>query len=396
MAGIAFLLVAVLCIVLLFTIMPPADPTNPTDTTGGDSEMESTGSTTQSETSSQPIDPATLNLDLSKDVHFFGRTYVEDGIHYFNWSASGFSVRFKGSGVMAVLYSNDVAINHKAYIKIYIDGVEQKDVMLTKTEQMVTLAEGLDPNVEHTVHVLKRTASDSSRAGVGQIRLKDGQILPPEEDKELLFEFIGDSLMVGYAAAYDATKQSGWSTTTEDVTGTYCKQIADAFDADFNVIGTSGKGIVRNNGGDTYALMPEIYKHLDFFNQKGVLYDFQRQADVIVINLGTNDESAANKNLSPDIFKTGLRQFLKDVRAKNPNAYIVYAYGLTRSALMDEIEDVINELRGSGDNRICLVKLQECSATERHLNHSKRAAYVSRGEAIIDKIEEITGWKATN
>jgi hypothetical protein len=36
--------------------------------------------------------------DLEEDVLYLGRTYEMDGAQWFNWSASGFSVRFQGSG----------------------------------------------------------------------------------------------------------------------------------------------------------------------------------------------------------------------------------------------------------------------------------------------------------
>ena len=350
----------------------------------------------QGSTESQPVYSTSLTYDLNKDVRFFGRTYEEDGIHYFNWSASGFSVRFKGSGVMAEIYSNDVTIAHKAYIKVYVDGVEMDDVMLKTTKQSVILAMDLDPEKEHTVCVLKRTSADNSQAGVGEIRLKDGCILPPEEDKELLFEFLGDSLTVGYVAAHGGNRANAWSTTTEDVTGTYCKQIADAFHADYNVIAISGKGVALNNDGTSKGTLPEIYKQLDFFNKPNVVHDFKRQADVIVINLGTNDEAPSNKNLTPEAFKAALRQFLKDIRERNPKAYIIYAYGLTRDGLLDEMEETINQLRSEGDRRVCLVKLKMCESWEKNLNHTERDAYVSRGESIIEKIEEITGWQAVN
>ena len=338
--------------------------------------------------------PDVLSFDLASEVHFFGRTYAENGAYFFNWSASGFSVRFRGSGVSAVITSSAPGGSNNAYLKIYVDGVEMEDVELKSKTQTVNLAAGLDPSKEHTVRVLKRTNARSSTAAVTDIRLTDGEKLSPEKNSSRLIEFIGDSLTVGYAASKTAPGATAWSTATEDVTRTYVKQIADAFDADYNVVAISGRGIVRNTGGDTDKLMPFLYGYLDQYNNPGVAYDFARQPDVIVINLATNDASGNNSSLTAAEFKTGLRAFLKDVRAKNPNAEIVYAYGLTSTKYSAEIKSVVEEMRSAGDAHISYLQLKVCSASEKLLNHTTAEAYVSRGEAIIELISSLTGWKA--
>ena len=339
-------------------------------------------------------EPAPVRLDLEKDVLYFGRTYAKSRIHWFNWSGSGFVFRFQGSSVAAEFYSNAPDTRNLAYLKVYVDGVEMEDILLKEESQIVMLAEGLDPEKEHTVEVRKRTNARSSTAGVGRIVLMDGTILTPPEPKERLIEFLGDSLTVGYVAAKGGKTATAWSTTTEDVTGTYCPQIAGAFGAEYHATAISGRGIVRNNGGDTDVLFPDIYPQLDLYNNPGVEYDFARQPDVIVINLGTNDESAANAQLSKAVFQEGLYQFLKVVRQHNPDAQIVYAYGMVRIGLSGDIEAVVSRLQAEGDNRIHYLQLEQCQSWELNLNHTVSTAYTSRADALIVKIEEITGWKA--
>ena len=257
---------------------------------------------------------------------------------------------------------------------------------------MVTLAEGLDPEQEHTVQVRKRTNARSSTAGLSRLVLMDGTILEPEKPKERTIEFLGDSLTVGYMASKAGKTASGWSTTTEDVTGTYCPQIAEAFDAQYQVVAVSGRGIVRNNGGDAQTLFPEIYRQLDYYNNPDVPWDFAVQPDVLVINLGTNDESEANETLNPEEFRQGLYAFLKELRQYYPNAQLLYTYGLVRTGLSEEIQAVITQLQNEGDDHIHYLQLTQCEKWELNLNHTVASAYDSRGEEIIDKIRQITGW----
>lgn len=339
----------------------------------------------------QPVDLPD-KYDLEKDVLYFGRTYMKSRIQWFNWSGSGFSVRFKGSGVAAEIYSNAPGTKDLAYLKVYVDGVEQKDILLKEECQIIMLAEGLDPDQEHTVEVRKRTNIRSSTAGVGRILVMDGHILEPEKPKERRIEFLGDSLTVGYVASKEGKTASAWSTTTEDVTKTYCTQIADAFDAEYQVVAMSGRGVVRNNGGDAEGVFPDIYREMDYYHNPGVAYDFAVQPDVIVINLGSNDESAANATLSPDVFRQGLYDFLKEVRQYNPDAQIIYAYGLVRKGLSETISSVVTQLSNEGDEKIHYLQLEQCQSWELNLNHTVASAYASRGEALIEKVKEITGW----
>lgn len=346
-------------------------------------------------TPTEEFNMESVDMDIDTDALFFGRTYDKAGIRWMNWSGSGFSVRFQGSGLAAEFYSNASDAKNIAYLKVYIDGVEQEDIRLQKDIQMVMLAEDLDPKTEHMVEVRKRTNALSSTAGVSRLVLTDGKVLEPQQSKERLVEFLGDSLTVGYVASKEGKTATAWSTMTEDVTGTYIPQIAKAFDAEYQVVAISGRGVVRNNGGDADILFPDIYGKTDYFNAPDKEYDFKTQPDVIVINLGTNDESDANKNLSAKTFRKGLKEFLQEVRKNNPDAQILYTYGLVRVGLSKHIQTVIAELQKAGDANIHYLQLEQCQSWELNLNHTVSTAYTSRGEAIIQKIKEITGWEVS-
>lgn len=353
------------------------------------------GSAGEETAPTEEIDMTPVDLDIEKDALYFGRTYAKARIRWMNWSGSGFSVRFQGSGLAAEFYSNAPEARDWAYLKVYIDGVEQEDIRLNKDIQTVMLAENLDPTAEHTVEVRKRTNARSSTAGLSRLVLMGGKVLEPEQPKERLIEFLGDSLIVGYMAGKDGKTATAWSTMTEDITGTYCPQVAKAFGAEYQVVAISGRGIIRNNGGDSETTFPDIYKKRDIYNDPDTDYDFAVQPDVIVVNLGSNDESEANKNLPVKEFRKGLKAFLEDVRQSNPDAQILYTYGLVRVELSDDIQQVVNELREAGDDKIHYLQLEQCQKWELNLNHTVAKAYIPRGEAIIEKIQEITGWEVS-
>jgi len=330
--------------------------------------------------------------DLQEDVRYLGRTYKSGDTQWFNWSASGFCVRFQGSGLKAKIASNAPNATNYAYLKVYVDGVEQTDIVLDQTTQTVVLAEGLVPDEIHTVEVRKRNSPRSSTAGLLSMEVLDGKKLAPEAAKDKLIEFVGDSLTVGYSAADVNKTATAWSTATEDGTKTYSKQVADAFDADYMVTAISGRGVVMNNGGASGYLFPEIYPELDIYNVPGTAYDFALQPDVVVINLGTND--ATNSGLDLDAFQTGVYNFIGTVRKNNPNARIIWAYGLRTDKMTAEvaaaIEEAVAQVNREGDTQVYYLPL--AVASDMHLNHPTAAAYAPSGEKIIEKIEEITGW----
>lgn len=333
--------------------------------------------------------------DLQEDVLYLGRTYESGDAQWFNWSASGFAVQFQGSGLKAKIASNAPDEKNYAYLKVYVDGVEQEDILLDQTLQIVTLAEGLNPDEVHRVEVRKRNSPRSSTAGVLNMELLDGQKLAPPEAKQRLIEFVGDSLTVGYSAADVNKTQTAWSTKTEDGTKTYSKQVADALDADYMVTAISGRGVVMNNSGGSGYLLPEIYPELDIHNIPGQAYDFSAQPDVIVINLGTND--ATNSDLDIAAFQAGVVDFIRLVRAHNPNAQIIWAYGLRKdnrtADVAAAIEAAVAQLGAEGDGNVHYLPL--ALAADMHLNHPTADAYEPSGELLIEKINEITGWEVS-
>ena len=335
--------------------------------------------------------------DLESDVLYMGRVYETNDTQWFNWSASGFKVQFQGSGIKAQIASNAPNETNYAYLKVYVDGVErEQDILLDEKLQTITLAEDLDPNETHTVEVRKRNSPRSSTAGLVHLELTDGTKLARPAEKERLIEFVGDSLTVGYSAAItDTAGTTAWSTATEDGTKTYSKQVADALNAEYMVTAISGRGVVMNNGGSTKEpVLPYIYPKLDYYNDPDTNYDFSLQPDVIVINLGTND--ATNADLDIGVFQTGVVDFINLVRQKNPNAKIIWAYGLrsdNRTADVDAaIQAAVAQVNADGDSNVHYLALDLVPSTQTDLNHPLAEGYVPSGELLIDKIGELTGW----
>ncbi len=340
-------------------------------------------------------------FDIENEVRWIGRTYVGgNGEHYFNWTNSGFEFAFYGTGATAQLESSNPGGTHTAYLVVYVDGVRaSKDIEMNFRKATVVLADGLAPG-NHTLKVVKRTNGRSSTAALRRLWVhEEGSKLAPPEQPCRKMQFIGASITVGYGTIN--TGASTWSTATEDGTVTFAALTAEYFGADNQTVAISGRGVVRNNGGDSKKVAPLLYKCIDYTMcpdyesglTPGVLYDqSQYQADVVVIDVGGNDSTVAD--LDPAEFQAGCKAFIKQVRAAQPSAAIIYVHGFTRLGLIEEIQAAVAEVRAEGDNKVYFQQLATITSSEKYIGHPTAAAHADRAQTLIAKVAEVTGWKA--
>ena len=115
-------------------------------------------------------------------------------------------------------------------------------------------------------------------------------------------------------------------------------------------------------------------------------YAFDYNPDVVVINLGTNDWAENQATYQNDAL--GL---LKLVRAKNPKATIVWAYGM-----MDQDHPSINWIRttvnqfAATDGNTYFIAMAE--NTNGLWAHPDKAAHIQAGNTLAAFIKNIKGW----
>lgn len=343
-----------------------------------------------------------LTLDLQEDVKYFGRTFFENGTQYFSWSNSGFQFSFYGTGATATLKSiqhTAGSTSETAYLKIYVDGALYKDVAVPETYTDITLASGLTEGL-HTVKVIKRTSGYYTLVGLSKIQLAAGaEVRDTQKYFDRTMLFIGDDMTTGYGSMVTAANVAAgnvpkYSTATEDSTITYAALTADYFGAENMTValsGGSGRGIVKNGGGSTAHTAPRFFEYLDYREKRDVAYDHtQYDPDVVVINLGTYDQTAG---VTVDQFKKGCKNFIFQVRAAYPDAKILYAYGINGTNYSTTIQQIVSELNNEGDREIYYTGLSGLSSAEKGIaGHPTTEAHAARAKQLIAAVEQITGW----
>ncbi len=271
--------------------------------------------------------------------------------------ASGFEFYFNGSGdvlfnanVMCINWGNELA----QYFTVVVDGVRTR-VRVECTEhakyetKSIVLASDL-PEGDHHIEVYRQTEASQSFC-VGNSVTFTGTLLSPAPKAPFTFDVIGDSISGGYGCLWDGTSHQGFHPKYQDGTQTYAFLTGKAFGADVRVCQVSGFGCVRGQNTDGNN-MQILYPYL-CLNRDETPYPFDTLADVVIINLGTNDSRVG---VSAAEFQAGAQNLMQLARQKNPDAKIVWCTGMMGTFYGNEVQAAVSEL-GGADNGYFYVEL---------------------------------------
>lgn len=315
-----------------------------------------------------------------ENVKMLGRTYFDEGVLYCALSGTGAEFSFTGTKCSIVIKgdnnsSNAGAKDNHARIGIYLDGERVVDDMINESEKSYDVfASETEKNV--TVSVVKLSESPMSTIGIKEIKCT-GSAIKPTENKDMLIEFIGDSITCGYGID-DPDKDHHFVTATEDITKAYGYLAAKALDADYSMVSFSGYGIISgytDNGNKVTAqTVPQFYTKLGYswgtngtFSPQAVDWDFtKRQPDLVVLNLGTNDDSYTQNDIEKqNEYAENYKEFLKVIREKNPDARILCVFGVMGDRLYPFVEQAVSGYtEESGDDRVSVLKIRPHSARD--------------------------------
>lgn len=257
-----------------------------------------------------------VNTFDERYVNLYGRTYQKDGKLCLDHVASGIEVAINGTALTA-----EIEANTNVYLCVYVDGAaEYERIALTGGKKTYTLASGLEQGF-HTVRVVK-----SSEIYDGQIRIislsSEGFYTAPEKSN-FRIEFIGDSITAGYGAL----GATGAPRTVEnsDACSSYAYYTAQKLGVDYSTVAIQGICVKANMWIED--CMSDVYQIVSPLDPTP--YDFTNKADVVVLNLGTNDAGyITSKDFDySEQFPQDYLALLQYIREKNPDAYIICLYG---------------------------------------------------------------------
>jgi len=272
------------------------------------------------------------------NVKKIGRTLSNDGVTWLVQSGSAVECTVTGTKASVTIEGDGCVYSDEKYrprYGVYVDGELVADVVMSEPEQVVELFSGSTQRTA-TVKVMHLSEANNGAIGVKQFDVTSSAASPVKATakKALSIEFIGDSITCAYGVEADSQYVS-FSTGTENFSLSYAYLTAQLLNADYSAVCYSGYGIVSGYSNDgtinTASLVPPIYENTGSLSDYTVPWDFaQNPVDAIVINLGTNDDSYATKDLDTRglEYQEKYVEFLGTIRKNNPNAVIVCTLGI--------------------------------------------------------------------
>ena len=213
------------------------------------------------------------------------------------------------------------------HLTVVVDGVEHIIRTDYRGDYTYIVAEDLEPGV-HTIEIYNQKAQD---AGVTYASVTvNGEVLDAPKDKDILIEFVGDSITCG--VGNNSKKLDAYN---DDATKAYGRLTAMALDADWSNISLGGSTVVgKDIAPESTMVMPENYI-LSYRGGNDWDFENERNADIVVINLGTNEFlKTSGDEAVQAAFEDALYAFAKNIIALNSNkdVKIVFAFGMMTDA----------------------------------------------------------------
>ena len=278
-----------------------------------------------------------------ENVKFLGRYYLNGTDIWLVQSGSSIEFILKGKTASIVLAGDKSINSEKEYrprFGIYIEDQLYLDSLMDVEERTVELFKG--PG-EKEVKVKVMLLSEGLIGGVGVKSINvytcssNIPLIRPTPKKDLSIEFLGDSLTCAYAVE-TTVDDIPFSSDTENYAYSYTYLAAKELNADYSTMCSSGTGFTfcYDMNGYFDNNIDKFYTNISRYDLYQYPWDFEKhQHDVIFINLGSNDyyslkdtDSDEVRNKKLEAFKDAYLNFLKLVREKNPNSYIINGYGI--------------------------------------------------------------------
>jgi lysophospholipase L1-like esterase len=255
-----------------------------------------------------------------------------------DWSSQ--TVKFKAHCVGNITVRVRMTVGSDIYFKVIVDGNrvtgEFKPVLVDKAGEIHEFT--FNVGNKAAVREIQIARITEVTGGATEIMgVEFGGELHEAEESTTLIEFIGDSITCG---------TGGGGEGVSDGTRTYAFMSAQNLGFDFRIRSRSGSRFGGTGLGHSW---PETYVVDSYVRSETTPYSHTRNADVVCIYLGTND-NAANQtkptNERNAYFVDGMKNFITIVKEYNPDAKFVWITGGMTNGYKDAAITAMNDLGG--------------------------------------------------
>lgn len=363
------------------------------------------------------ITKAVKELNVKK----LGRLRYIDDMCYLTYSGSEIGFYYDGGSLKATLYSDRMSImpTLKACIAIMIEGDAEpyKRIALNPGEQVCDIYDRAEyaawkkMSVEEVpdcvgIHMIKFSEAAFGTLGIKNLMVEENAAISPLPLKEHRIEYIGDSITCGYGVE-GVLEKDEFTTSQENPQKSLSLKSAKRLDVDYQLVSWSGIGIITDyippevDEPLTDVLIQEIYPYVDKklderLKNDPISWEFnQFVPEVVVLNIGTNDASYTREKEDREAwYAREMKKFIFEIHEKNPEAQIVFVYGVMDHTLCKTIEQLVDEIQKEGNEWIHYVELPEqldsdgigCDWHPNEITHEKC------GKIVADYISQLMKW----
>lgn len=297
-------------------------------------------------------------------IQYTGRVDISGASAAFSHPGVSIKVRFKGDAIDLLLKDQGAGDARTTnYYQVTLDSQTPVKLAVRSSQTVYELGRNLAPG-GHTLELVKLTESEVGTSELRGFRIH-GEPLEPPARPALKLELIGDSITCGYGNEVSIPESgnptTGFHSVNENITRTHGWLTARELGAEAAFVCYSGRGVYRNNTGDTTGTLPRIYDRV-LASQDTPRWSFARYTpDIVVLNLGTNDFAPGIPDATR--FTTAYKDFVTRLRGQYPQARIICAVGPLMndrypsgekhwSTLQGWVSSVVKGFNDRGDARV--------------------------------------------
>ena len=291
--------------------------------------------TTAATTEAPPVENAFYSVARAQQyVKQIGRTQLSNGNILADWTASGIEFEYKGYGDLSV--SVEKTGDSTVWLVAEVDGTEQSIAVKDTGVQIYRIASDLADGVHHVLIRRSTMATYKANGAATGIPLQfkgiqmTGRFLQKPADNKYKVAFIGDSITCG--AGIETT---GGDTSNHNGLSNYAVDLCTREHFDYDICSVTAIGVYASASQHDYKTntMTKFYPYYNYYRSTDITYNPTRKADLVIVNLNTNDHNNTSSKDGADTDKTAyqaaLKTFLSEIRAAHgQNVKIVWVVGM--------------------------------------------------------------------
>jgi len=345
-----------------------------------------------------------------ENIKPLGRTHLLNDTLWMAYSASGAAFTFFGKSCTITLAGDSTSLSagekdNQTRIAIEVNGQRVVDALMDAPEKSFTVFEASEAQ-QVTVQVINLSESAMSTCAIKWISVDTEGRIQPTDPKPHRIEIVGDSITCGYGTD-DLDPEHHFITATEDVTKSYSYKTLQALNADYGIVSLSGYGIISGYTATAEEkvdqILPKYYDKLGFsygnylgMKPQEVEWTFAAQPELIIINLGTNDDSYCLDHADRQLdYQQNYTAFLKKVRSHNPEAKILCVLGMMGDRLYPFVEAAVAaHTEETGDSNIACMAFPVQLAEDGYAAdwHPSIVTHDKATQRLTGFVKDLMGW----